>query len=67
MTCLLIDTLVSILSTMGLGWGAGLLRRFDGTQIAQLNVLVMENGLPAFLIIIASAGASHVLTRLRTA
>jgi hypothetical protein len=52
---------------MGLGWGAGLLRRFDGTQIAQLNVLVMENGLPAFLIIIASAGASHVLTRLRTA
>jgi hypothetical protein len=65
MASMFLVTFVSICSTVGRGWIADAVGHFDNARIAQLNILVMEYGLSAAIVIMAvSAGAKHIRTRL---
>ena len=54
MASMFLETFVSICSTVGRGWIADAVGHFDNARIAQLNILVMEYGLSAAIVIMIS-------------
>lgn len=55
MTAVLLDSLVPIFAVMGLGYFAGWIRDIDNTHVAELNALVIDFALPAFLFVATAA------------
>ena len=64
MGSVLLDSLVPIFAVMGLGYLAGWIRDIDNKNVAQLNALVVDFALPAFLFVATATTPRSLITGL---
>jgi malonate transporter and related proteins len=64
MGTVLLDSLVPIFAVMGLGYLAGRIRDIDNKNVAELNALVVDFALPAFLLVTTATTPRSLITEL---
>jgi malonate transporter len=64
MGTVLLDALVPIFAVMGLGYLAGWIRDIDNKNVAELNALVVDFALPAFLFVTTATTPRILITQL---